>query len=111
MTLTKKESFQELDAIALNWKLSKEGYSSIDTLSDAPYMGNWVNVEELKIITYVEGDYIETTSDDKEEFKNYLLEKIIKWYQDRKEFLGIDPELNEKKRDSLISFGLANLIH
>ena len=111
MTLTKKESFQELDAIALGYQLSKLGYSSIDTLLDAPYLGNWVNVEELKVITYVEGDYIETTGDNKEEFKNYLLEKIIKWYQDRKEFLGIDPGLNEKKRDSLINFGLANLIH
>jgi len=111
MTLTKKESFQELDAIALGYQLSKLGYSSIDTLLDAPYLGNWVNVEKLKVITYIEGDYIETTGDNKEEFKNYLLEKIIKWYQDRKEFLGIDPGLNEKKRDSLINFGLSNLIH
>ena len=111
MALTKKESFQELDAIALGYQLSKLGYSSIDTLLDAPYLGNWVNVETLSCITYVKGDYIETTSDDKEEFKNYLLEKIIKWYQDRKEFLGIDPGLNEKKRNSLINFGLSNLIH
>jgi len=111
MTLTKKESFQELDAIALGYQLSKLGYSSIDTLLDAPYLGNWVNVDKLKVITYIEGDYIETTGDNKEEFKNYLLEKIIKWYQDRKEFLGIDPGLNEKKRDSLINFGLSNLIH
>jgi len=111
MTLTKKESFQELDAIALGYQLSKLGYCSIDTREDAPYFGNWVNVEKLKVVTYAEGDYTETTGDNKEEFKNYLLEKIIKWYQDRKEFLGIDPGLNEKKRDSLINFGLANLIH
>ena len=111
MTLTKKESFQELDAIALGYQLSKLGYSSIDTRDDAPYFGNWVNVDQLKVITYVEGDYIETSGDDEEEFKNYLLEKIIKWYQDRKEFLGIDPGLDEKKRDSLINFGLSNLIH
>ena len=111
MPLTKKESFQELDAIALGYQLSKLGYCSIDTREDAPYFGNWVNVEKLRIITYCEGDYTETTGDNKEEFKKYLLEKIIKWYQDRKEFLGIDPELNEKKRDSLINFGLSNLIH
>tara|TARA_B100001250_G_scaffold55645_1_gene42998 strand:- start:1968 stop:2303 length:336 start_codon:yes stop_codon:yes gene_type:complete len=111
MTLIKKESFQELNAIALGWKLSKKGYCSIDTRQDSSYFCNWVNVEELKVVTYCEGDYIETTGDNKEEFKNYLLEKIIKWYQDRKEFLGIDPELNEKKRDSLINFGLSNLIH
>ena len=111
MTLTRKESFQELDALALGYQLSKLGYCSIDTQQDAPYFGNWVNVDQLKIITYAEGDYIETTGDNKEEFKNYLLEKIIKWYQDRKEFLGIDPGLNEKKRDSLINFGLSNLIH
>lgn len=110
MTLTKNESFQELDAIALGWKLSKKGYCSIDTREDAPYFCNWVNVETLSCITYCEGDYIETTGDNKKEFKEYLL-NIIKWYQDRKEFLGIDPELNEKKRDSLINFGLANLIH
>ena len=47
-SLTKKESFQELDAIALSWKLSKLGFSSIDTRQDAPYFGNWVNVDQLK---------------------------------------------------------------
>ena len=111
MTLSKTESFQELNAIALGWKLSKKGYCSIDTRQDSSYFCNWVNVETLSCITYCEGDLIETTGDNKEEFKKYLLEKIIKWYQDRKEFLGIDPGLNEKKRDSLINFGLANLIH
>ena len=110
MTLTKKESFQELDAIALGYQLSKLGYCSIDTREDAPYFGNWVNVEKLKIITYAEGDYTAPTGDNKEEFLIHL-KKVIKFYQDRKEFLGIDPELNEKKRDSLINFGLANLIH
>ena len=110
MTLTKNESFQELDAIALGWKLSKKGYCSIDTRQDSSYFCNWVNVETLSCITYCEGDYTETTGDNKKEFKEYLL-NIIKWYQERREFLGIDPELNEKKRDNLISFGLANLIH
>tara|TARA_R100000458_G_C8228049_1_gene210544 strand:- start:535 stop:867 length:333 start_codon:yes stop_codon:yes gene_type:complete len=110
MTLTKKESFQELDAIALGWKLSKKGYCSIDTREDSYYFCNWVNVETLSCITYCEGDYTETKGDNKKEFKEYLL-NIIKWYQDRKEFLGIDPGLNEKKRDNLIDFGLANLIH
>ena len=110
MTLIKKESFQELDAIALGWKLSKKRYCSIDTRQDAPYFGNWVNVETLSCITYCEGDYIETKGDNREEFLIHL-KKVIKFYQDRKEFLGIDPELNEKKRDSLINFGLAHLIH
>ena len=109
-SLTKKESFQELDAIALSWKLSKLGFSSIDTRQDAPYFGNWVNVDQLKIIEYAEGDYIETTGTNRYEFKKYLLE-IIKFYQDRKEFLGIDAGLNQKKKDSLIEIGLANLIH
>ena len=110
MTLSKTENFQELNAIALGWKLSKKGYCSIDTRQDSSYFCNWVNVETLSCITYCEGDLIETTGDNKKEFKEYLL-NTIKWYQDRKEFLGIDPELSEKKRNSLIDFGLANLIH
>ena len=109
-SLTKKETRQELDAIVLGWQLSKLGYCSIDTREDASYFGNWVNIEDLKIITYAEGDYIETTGTNRYEFKKYLLE-IIKFYQDRKEFLGIDPGLNEKKKESLINLGLANLIH
>ena len=47
MTLTKKESFEELNAIALGWKLSKKGYCSIDTRQDSSYFCNWVNVETL----------------------------------------------------------------
>ena len=109
-SLTKKETRQELDAIVLGWKLSKLGYCSIDTREDCSYFCNWVNIEDLKIITYVEGDYIETSGTNRYEFKKHLLE-IIKFYQDRKEFLGIDPGLNDKKKESLINFGLANLIH
>jgi len=109
-SLTKKESFQELDAIALGYQLSKLGYCSIDTKEDASYFGNWVNIEDLKIITYIEGDYIETIGTNRYEFKKYLLE-IIKWYQDRKEFLGIDAGLNQEKKNSLIDMGLSNLIH
>ena len=109
-SLTKKETRQELDAVALGWKLSKLCFSSIDTREDSSYFCNWVNIEDLKLITYVEGDYIETTGTNRYEFKKYLLE-VIKFYQDRKEFLGIDPGLNQKKKDSLIDMGLVNLIH
>ena len=110
MIKTLKEHVEQ-DAIGLGYGLTKSGYCTIDTTEDAPYFGVWLNIEELKIVSYCEGDLIVNIGDNKEEFKNYLLEKIIKWYQDRKEFLGIDPGFDEKKRDSLINFGLSNLIH
>lgn len=110
MTLTKTETFEETNTITLGFHLSKLGYSSIDTREDASYFGNWVNLEELTIITYLEGDIYKTKGTDKREFKQYLL-TFIKWYQDRKEFLGIDPGLNQEKKDSLINFGLSSLIH
>ena len=55
-SLTKKESFQELDAIALSWKLSKLSYCSIDNRQDAPYYGNWGNIEDEKELDHMEAE-------------------------------------------------------
>ena len=109
MIKTLKEHVEQ-DAIGLGYGLTKSGYCTIDTTEDAQYFGVWLNIEELKIVSYCEGDLIVNIGENKEEFLIHL-KKVIKFYQDRKEFLGIDPGLNEKKRDSLINFGLANLIH
>lgn len=58
---------------AYDMKLLKHGYVQYDTSQDAWYFGVWVNVDEMKIFTYAEGDECLQEFDDRDEFKNELL--------------------------------------
>lgn len=50
---------------------SDDGWKTVETKSDAPYFGVWVNPEKLEIMSFVEGDVYHTVCSDR---KNYIKE-------------------------------------
>ena len=106
MTITQESYFQELNPFALINKT----YYQIDSREDAPYYQNFFSIDDLRIISYVEGDIniIKTTNEN--ELKSELI-RIINWMIGRKMFLGIDATLEKDKRDKLYYLGLEKFIH
>ena len=85
-----------------------KGYAHLDTREDKSYFGNWVHPSGT-IYTFCEGDETIEKVTDPKAFSEKI-RTICKWYQDRNEFIGIDP-LNETTRKSFEALGLADLLH
>ncbi len=85
-----------------------KGFAHLDTRQDKYYFGNWVNPDGT-IYTFCEGDETVEKISDPKAFSEKV-RTICKWYQDRNEFIGIDP-LNETTRKSFEALGLADLLH
>jgi len=106
MTIKTETYFQELNPFALINKT----YYQIDSREDAPYYKNFFSIDDLRIISYVEGDIkiIKTTNEN--ELKSELI-RIINWMIGEKMFLGIEGTLQEDKRNKLYYLGLEKFIH
>ena len=85
-----------------------KGFAQLDTKEDASYFGNWVHPSGV-LYTFCEGDLTIEKETDPKAFSQKV-RTICRWYQDRDEFIGIDP-LNETTRKSFEALGLADLLH
>lgn len=89
----------------------RNGWAQIDTLSDAWYYGQWCNPQELKIVSYAEGDITVTECESEEEFVEQLLE-IKSWHNGSGwTFRGIDPGLNPDLKEKFVEIGAGDLLH
>lgn len=103
-----KMSFKPGSRYEYDFKIctSKKGWAQIDTENDASYFGNWINPRELKVLSYMEGDLIEKTAENKKE-----LIEIIEEMKDYCEKINIDPGFNEELKNDLIDLGLEKYLH
>jgi hypothetical protein len=83
------------------------GWCQLDTGQDARWFGTWINPEQRKILTYLEGDVHIVTADDDAELVQEV-EQIKAWnLKAGYNFTGIDPGLDPNTRDRLKKAGLA----
>jgi hypothetical protein len=85
---------------------NSEGWAQVDTGDDASYFGNWINLERLQLVSFMEGDVVTITAKDKEEFVAEFI-KLDECLDDVK----IDPGFNEKLESDLKEVGLGAYIH
>ena len=67
------------------------GFTQYDTTHDAPYFGIWVNLKELSVVSYVEGDIYVKLLNSAEDMKNEL-DDMNSRYEEMAAFTVIDVE-------------------
>ena len=87
----------------------KKGWAQLDTEQDFSGYGNWINPEELKLMSYCEGDETLTKCDNKEEFVKEVI-KTMDWHKEVEGPAKIDP-LGEPIKQKLIDMGLDKYFH
>ena len=105
---------QDIDRYKFDFNLctAEKGYAQIDTSQDAWYYGNWANPNDLKIVSYCEGDVTITTYNHSNGFVRQIRE--LKEFHNRDSddgFKGIDAMLNDGLTARFTQLGLADLLH
>ena len=78
------------------------------TRNDAWYYGNWANPATHTLISFAEGDLTESRCCCEIEFAAEL-RRVAEWYDERKEWIGIDT-LNPERIAAFERLGLGDLI-
>ena len=73
------------------WCKSTTGFEQYDTTHDASYFGIWVNLKELSVVSYVEGDIYVKLLNSAEDMKNELYDMNFR-YEESAAFTVIDIE-------------------
>lgn len=92
----------------LDEKLGVSGYVQLATRNDAWYYGNWANPATHTLISFAEGDLTESRCCCEIEFAAEL-RRVAEWYDERKEWIGIDT-LNPERIAAFERLGLGDLI-
>ena len=89
---------------------SKRGWAQLDTVHDASYYGAWANIDELLIVTYIEGDITIIQCDTLNEFREQLY-SMNEYEIKGGNRLRIDPGLSLDTSLKYHKAGLGDLLH
>lgn len=82
------------------------GWAQIDTADDAAYLGHWLHLDALRMVSYVEGDVSIAWAPDAENLAE-LIREMRPYYG----WVKIDPGLEPGARDRLEAAGFGDLLH
>ena len=113
MTITETTEFNEADRYHYDQLLSKKGFTTLDSESDAWYYGQWASPSLRVLFSYVEGDCTTTECETDAEFTAEVL-KVADWHRKHDKFHGIDCGLlkgSEAMEEAFKALGLGELLH
>ena len=112
MAITKNRYFLQADRYRWDFKIcnTSMGWAQLDTHQDASYFGTWAHPRSYKIVSYTEGDVVETKCDTVEEFCQEI-QDIYDFNKEMGGFMKIDPGLNPHMINRWIGIGLDKFFH